>query len=119
MMQTTKVPIDNDDPHLRPEGMICRGCGGGVKEVPQYDSAKLFQRFTDENHIPVMSFQCDKCEVILSSDELTMGRFVPPHLRPEVRATEIGDPDRPLPLSSESGFMLTVEARAAPRRRQA
>ena len=95
---------------MRPEGMICRGCGLRVKELTQPDMNKLWRGFEGEHQLPVRSFQCDQCETILSSDELNMGRFVPPQFRLETTATPIGDPERPLPLSSRNDIVVTVEA---------
>jgi hypothetical protein len=118
-MQTRKELVVHTGPDLRPEGMTCRGCGGPLKEVPQTDAIKVLRRFTEERYVPVRSFQCDRCEVILTANELTMGRFVPPQFRLETRATEIGDPDRPLPLLSGNEIMVTVGATGSSRSKRA
>jgi hypothetical protein len=118
-MQAKKEPVSRSGLDQRPQGMICKGCGGRVKEVPQIDSSKLRRGFDEEYYVPVRSFQCDRCEVILCSDELTMGKFVPPQFRLEMTSTRIEEQERSPALSSENEIVVTVEAAGVFRSRRA
>lgn len=88
-------------------------------ELPQDDSDKLFQRFADEHYVSVRSFQCDHCEAILSSNELTMGRFVPPQFRLEATVTRIEHPARSFAPPHGNKIVVTVEAERARRSERA
>ncbi|MDA4122710.1 MAG: hypothetical protein OK456_05955 [Thaumarchaeota archaeon] len=95
--------------------IMCEMCGGKVKRLRQRDAGMARLSFLDEGVVGVDAYECARCEVILYADELTFGRFVPPHIKSVARPIPVPASSRhrpPLPTRAMSGGAREVLSRA-------